>query len=102
VYGQRPMLLPAALDKEYKRPAKSLDRVPGENHELNWVAAAKSGKPAVSNFEYAAHLNEICLLGNLAKRMDARLDWDGPNLKVTNLPEANKFVRAEYRPGWSL
>ena len=67
VYGQRPMLLPTALDKEYQRPAKSLPRVPGEGHELNWVTAAKSGKPAVSNFEYAGHLTEICLLGNLAK-----------------------------------
>ncbi len=102
VYGQRPMLLPTALDKEYKRPAKSLPRIPGEGHELNWVAAAKTGKPAVSNFEYAGHLTEICLLGNLAKRMDSRLDWDGPNLKVINLAEANRFVRSEYRPGWSL
>ena len=34
--------------------------------------------------------------------MDARLEWDGPNLKVTNLPEANQYVRTEYRQGWKL
>jgi len=41
-------------------------------------------------------------LGNVAKRMDARIEWDGPNLKVTNLPAANKYVKKEYRKGWSL
>jgi hypothetical protein len=23
-------------------------------------------------------------------------------LKITNLPEANQFLRREYRPGWTL
>ena len=45
------MLLPAALDNAYKRPAKTIPRVEGEAHELEWVRAAKAGKPAVSNFD---------------------------------------------------
>lgn len=102
VYAQHPILLPSALDRDYKRPAKTIPRVPGESHELDWVRSAKAGKPAVSNFEYAAHLTELCLLGNLAKRMDARLNWDGANMKVTNNPEANKYVKQEYRQGWQL
>ena len=102
VYGNRPFLLPSSLDKEYKRPAKTIPRVPGEAHEMNWVEAAKTGKPAVSNFQYAGLLTEICLLGNLAKRADARIQWDGANLKVTNLPDINKYVHSEYRAGWSL
>ena len=73
-----------------------------EAHELEWVRAAKAGKPAVSSFDYAAHLTEICLLGNLAKRMDARLDWDGPNMKVTNNEAANEFVKPKFRKGWEL
>jgi hypothetical protein len=31
-----------------------------------------------------------------------KLQWDGPNMKVTNMPEANKFLRREYRKGWTL
>ena len=27
---------------------------------------------------------------------------DAENLKVTNLPDANKYVRTEYRKGWTL
>jgi len=27
---------------------------------------------------------------------------DGANMKVTNLPEANKYIHSEYREGWTL
>ncbi len=47
-------------------------------------------------------MTETCLLGNIAKRVDARIEWDAQNLKVTNLSEANRYVRTEYRKGWSL
>ena len=31
-----------------------------------------------------------------------KLLWDSAALKFTNLEEANKFVRRDYRAGWSL
>ncbi len=31
-----------------------------------------------------------------------KLTWDGENMKVTNLPEANEFLHREYRKGWTL
>lgn len=100
--GGRPLLLPASLHRDYPRPAKSLPRVVGENHELDWVRACKAGKPAGSHFEYAGLLTEICLLGNIAKRTGVPLQWDAAAMKFTNAPEANQFVRTEYRKGWSL
>ena len=43
------------------------------------------------------------LLGNVALRFAGqRLDWDATNLKVTNVAEANQFVRHHYRSGWTL
>jgi predicted dehydrogenase len=101
VYGDNPVLLPETLRKEYKRPAKTIPRIKG-SHEMDWVRACKTGEPAGSNFEYSGPLTEICLLGNLAKRVDGRIEWDAANLKATNLPEANKYIRTEYRSGWSL
>jgi len=68
--------------------------------ELDCVRACKSGEPAGSDFAYSGPLTETCLLGNIAKRVDARIEWDAANLKVTNLPEANRYVRTEYRKGW--
>jgi hypothetical protein len=31
-----------------------------------------------------------------------RLEWDSERLRVTNAPEVNRFIRSEYRQGWSL
>jgi len=101
VYGEGPRLLPQSLNKAYPRPAKTLPRVTG-SHEMDWVRACKTGQPAGSEFGYAGPLTETCLLGNIAKRLDGRIEWDAADLKVTNLAEANRYVRTEYRQGWSL
>ena len=100
-YGNGPRLIPESKMKDYKRPPKTLPRVKG-SHEIDWVRACKSGKPAGAGFDYSGPLTEICMLGNAARRIDARIEWDAENLKVTNLPEANKYIRTEYRKGWSL
>jgi predicted dehydrogenase len=101
VYGEGPRLIPESRMKEYKLPPETIPRVP-DSHEQDWVRACKAGRPAGADFEYSGLLTEICLLGNIAKRVDARIEWDGPNMKVTNLPEANKYVRTPYREGWTL
>ena len=31
-----------------------------------------------------------------------RLLWDSAGAKITNFPEANRFLTREYRPGWEL
>ncbi len=101
VYANGARLLPQKLNREYVRPAKTIPRVNG-THEMDWVRACKTGQPAGSDFSYSGPLTEMCLLGNIAKRVDNRIEWDAANLKVTNLAEANRYVRTEYRKGWSL
>jgi hypothetical protein len=101
VYCDSPRIIPDKKMKEAKLPPKSIPRVHG-THEQDWVRACKTGQPAGAEFAYSGPLTEICLLGNIAKRVDARIDWDPVNLKITNLPEANRYVRTEYRQGWSL
>jgi predicted dehydrogenase len=103
-YGESPQLIPVAAMQAYKRPAKTIERIPeGQGqHEGDWLRACKDGKPACSNFDVAGYLTEIILLGNLAIRTGKQLDWDGPTMTVTNVPEANQYVKREYRSGWSL
>lgn len=101
VYGDSPRIIPEAKMRETKLPEKTLPRVPG-GHEQDWVRACKTGHPAGADFSYSGPLAEICCLGNIAQRVDARIEWDAANLKVTNLPEANRYVRWEYRKGWEL
>ncbi len=96
-----PRLLPLELHKEYKRPPRTLARV--EGHHADWLQACKGGTPACSNFEYASRLCEFVHLGNVALRTGKLIKWDGPNMKATNVPEADQYLKgAPYRTGWEL
>jgi NADH:ubiquinone oxidoreductase subunit C len=53
----------------------------------------------------------MVLLGNVAVRAGmkysenghpVRLDWDATAMRVTNMPEANQYVKSKYRKGWEL
>jgi predicted dehydrogenase len=81
--------------------AESIPRSTG--HEQEWIDMIQGGPPAYSNFEIAAYLNEIILLGCIAQRVgEGRpMEWDGPNMKSPNLPEATALVKREYRDGWA-
>ncbi|MBM4038611.1 MAG: Gfo/Idh/MocA family oxidoreductase [Planctomycetes bacterium] len=101
VYGESPRLIPESLMKEYKRPEKTLPRIAG-SHEQDWARHCKAGTQPSASFAYSGPLIEMCLLGNVARRLDTRIEWDAANLKVTNVPEAAKLIRTPYRQGWSL
>jgi hypothetical protein len=98
LYGHR--LIPDARAREYGKPPRVLERSPG--HYVEWIQACKGGKPAGSNFDHAAHLTEVVLLGNIALRVPEKLLWDGENQRFTNSEEANRLVNPPYRAGWTL
>jgi predicted dehydrogenase len=101
-YSESPRLIPESRMKAYKRPGKTIPRVRG-SHEENWIDAIKGKTKATSDFSYAGPFTEAVLLGNVAVMFPGtKLSWDGPNMKVTNLAEANEFVRHFYRSGWTL
>jgi predicted dehydrogenase len=100
-HGGGPRLIPDELMKDYKRPGKSIPRSNG-GHWAEWIRACKGGRPAMSNFGYSGPLTEMVLLGSLAQRMDRTIEWDAKAMRVTNIPEANRHVRRQYRAGWTL
>jgi predicted dehydrogenase len=97
-YQKSPLLLNPPAD--FKAPPQVLPHSPG--HHREFAIAAKGGPAALSNFDYAGPLTETVLLGNLAVRTDKRVEWDAANMRSTNVPEANQYVKREYRKGWSL
>jgi predicted dehydrogenase len=93
-------LLPEADFKDFKRPEKTIPESIGHHNE--WIEASKGGKPALCNFDYAGSLTEAVLLGNVAYKAGKKVEWDPAALKVKNVPEADRFIRRQYRKGWSL
>ncbi|MBX3733986.1 MAG: Gfo/Idh/MocA family oxidoreductase [Verrucomicrobiae bacterium] len=82
--------------------AESIPRSPGHSEE--WFRMMRDGTPAYSNFDIAAYLTEIILLGCVAVRVgEGRvMEWDGPNMRSPNIPEAARFVKRENRAGWTV
>jgi len=101
-YSESPRLIPESRMRAYHRPKKTIPRVQG-THEQAWIDAIKGKIRPMGDFNYAGPFTEAVLLGNLAVLFPGtKLMWDGPNMRVTNLAEANEFVQHHYRSGWSL
>jgi predicted dehydrogenase len=98
-YG-RHVLLPEGTFRDVRRPDPSIPPSPG--HYAEWIHACKTGAPTGSNFEYAGWLTEANHLGNVAYRVGKPLEWDAARLVARNAPEAEAYLRREYRKGWTL
>ncbi|HEY2082415.1 MAG TPA: gfo/Idh/MocA family oxidoreductase, partial [Verrucomicrobiae bacterium] len=74
----------------------------GDGQHQEWIAAIKAGKPDMcySRFDIAARLTEIMLLGCVALRVGKKIEWDGPNMRAKNAPEAARFIKRDNRTGW--
>ena len=87
------------VSQSLPRPRLKFD----DGHYAEWIDAIKGGPAPLSNFvDYSGPLTEAVLLGNVAIRARQRIEWDSKNLKVTNSPDANRFVRKQYRKGWEI
>ncbi len=96
----RHQLLPEEKFADFKRPDPFIPDSIG--HHREWVEACKTGGPTTCNFDYSGALTEAALLCNVALRAGRKLTWDAKNLKAIGCPEADAFIRREYREGWTL
>lgn len=94
------LVTPASLVEDFEEPPQTLPRVKDE--DVEWIEACKGGPPALSNFANSGPFAETVLLGNLAIRLGKPIEWDGPNMKATNAPEADELIQRPYRKGWEL
>jgi len=93
-----PQLFPANKFKGYRRP-----KIAPRNHYHHWVDACRSKAKTVAGFDYAGALTEVILLGTVALHCpDKELTWDPEQMKITNLPQANQYIRRPYRGGWAV
>src|SRR5262249_44797924 len=68
-----------------------------------WIKAFKGGPASYGDFLLAGPISDAVNLAGVSLRLGGRrLLWDSAAAKITNVPEANKFLTREYRPGWEL
>jgi predicted dehydrogenase len=104
--GGRPndpkLLLPEAEWQQFTKnlPKETIPRVEG-GPMAEWLRAIKGDGPMPgSNFEYSARLTEMAALGVLSQRFNTRIEYDAVNMKVTNHPEYDVFIKEPVRKGW--
>ena len=123
VYGNNPKLYHSDGNIQVG-PKRKTKGEPEHGHHRKWIDACKAGfgseqhQELSSSFDYAGPLTETVLMGNIAIRSymlrkkslkggyefygRKKLLWDGAQMKITNLKQANTFVGRDYRKGWEI
>lgn len=98
-YGKH-RLYPEDRFKGFVRPEPFIAKSIG--HYEEWIQGCKTGSPTTCNFDYGAALTETVLLGNVAFRVGGKLEWDASRLRVKNNRDAERFIKKQYRAGWTI
>jgi hypothetical protein len=105
--GQNPQLYakgksePLWKDEPSAQDSGRGQRAPGGRGNP-WLQAFKGGEPSPGNFLNAGGISDAVNLGAVALRAGKKVLFDSENMKITNVPEANRYLYREYRPGWEL
>lgn len=103
-YGGKMHVLPMERMGEFENIPRTLPRLPkGGNVMSDFIDAVRTGrKETHAPFDYGARLTEFSILANLAQHagVGRSVEWDGPNMKVKNIPELNEWLSRPYRKGW--
>jgi hypothetical protein len=101
--GENPRIIPERKAREFAAAAPQ-ERGRGRGmRESPWVKAFQGGEPTYGDFLLAGPISEAFNLGAISLRLGGkRLLWDAASAKITNLPDANKYLTREYRKGWEL
>ncbi len=103
-YGEKPVLIGDGTEARAAAVPISLPRIQGgrDGHEMNWIRAIRGEEAISSPFATAVPLNETMILGMVALRAEKAIEYDGAAGRITNIPDANRFLDRQYRPGWTL
>lgn len=99
-YSRHEVWVKNKLAPDFPHPEPSIPDSPG--HIREFLDSVKSRQKATCDVEYAHRLNKGGLLGNLAFRHNAVLEWDDQRERITNHSRADKMVTRKYRKPWKL
>jgi hypothetical protein len=97
--GEKPVLYSGKkkiLPEEAKKDQERQDR------NDSWINSFKNSTQSPGSFIYAGPVTETILLGAVALRAGKKVEYNSADTKITNIPDANKYLVREYRKGWEL
>jgi hypothetical protein len=106
--SENPRLIPESKMRAYREANNLPEPPPREDgrrsgREAAWVSAFRGGKPSYGDFRLAGPISDAVNLAAISLRLGGRrLLWDSASAKITNLPDANRYLTREYRAGWEI
>jgi hypothetical protein len=97
--GENPVLIP---ENKNALPGEKTQEPSGQSGNNVWINSFKNKTQSPGSFIYAGPVTETILLGAVALRAGKKVEYDSVNMKITNIPEADKYLVREYRKGWEL
>lgn len=97
-----PTLYPESRRNEFRVPEATIPRSIG--HRPEWIVACKvqKTKDAKAGFTYSGRFPEALPVGNLALRLQKRIEWDAANKRASNAAEADELTPKRYRAGFGV
>ena len=97
--GENPVLY---TDNKTVIPEKAAAAPATSDANNVWIDSFRNNTQSPGSFIYAGPVTETILLGGVALRTGKRVEYDTATMKITNIPDANKYLVREYRKGWEL
>ncbi len=100
-HGNEPRIIPEKKMRDYAGE-KEVPQDSRRRRSDTWTNSIKNKKESPGSFLFAGPVTETINLGAVALRAGQKVDYDSETMKITNLPEANKYLTRKYRKGWEL
>jgi len=101
-HGEQPQLFAKGLSQPLELDEAASQGGGRRARHSPWLEACKGGDPSPGSFLNAAAITDAVNLGTVALRAGKKVVFDSESMKITNAPEANQYLRREYREGWVL
>lgn len=98
--GDSPRIIPESKMREYDLPKEYLDR-PIDGFD-QWMRACKGGEPSTARFEEVEKLTETICLGNIALKVDEKLNYNIDDMEFENSDKANEYLSRDVRDEWKF
>ncbi len=88
--------------KQHIKPAKKEDKDATPLHARNFLDCVRSRKACNCDVETGHRATTAAVIGNIAHKTRALLEWDGKAERFTNSEAANRLLSYEYRKPYKL
>lgn len=99
--NENPVLIPDSRMKSYLN-GQTLSKEEPRRSDDAWIDAFREKKQSPGSFLLAGPISETINLGAIALRTRKKVIYDAQKMEITNVPEANQYLKRTYRPGWEL